>query len=226
MLTVTAAILSVAVWASEITVGGKGVVKARPDRVSLTFEVSTLNMKSDVGFAALKAKNETLAAALTEAQVKADEMKISNLRMNPQYEYGSMGRTFKGYRQAVTYVVTIELDMDRVQKIYKTIAETKTGEEISLDFFIGDDRKYRSEAKRLAVKDAKATAELLAEASGVKLGKVEEISYQAGEFSPLRRNAMTAKLAFAPESDGMGLATTAVDDIVISENVIVVWTID
>lgn len=219
--------LSAAAWANSISVGGTGVVKARPDRVSLTFEVSVTDKRMDAAFDALKAKNEDLATALAGVEVRADEIKISNIRMNPQYSYNSMsGRTFDGYRQACTYVVTIPLDMGRVQSIYRAVVATKAGEEISLNFFIADDRPHRDEAKRLAVKDALATAELLAEAAGVKLGRIEEISYQANGVMPLRNNAAMAKLALSPTADGMGLATTEVDDVLISESVVLIRQID
>lgn len=224
---IVAAGLSSATWANAITVGGTGVVKARPDCVSLTFEVSVVDKRMEDAFAKLKEKNEALAAALGAAEVRAEEIKISNLRMNPQYSYGSMsGRTFEGYRQACTYVVTLPLDMVRVQSIYRAVVGTKAGEEISLNFFIADDRPHRDEAKRRAVKDAMGTAELLAEAAGVTLGRIEEISYQAGGVMPLRSNAAMAKLALSPSADGMGLASTEVDDIVISESVVIIRTIE
>lgn len=223
---VAAAVLSAAIQADEITVGGKGVVRARPDRVSMTFDVGSLNANMDAGFAELKAKNEAVSAALSAAEVKSEEIKISNIRLSPQYNYGSSrGRNFEGYKQTCTFVISIPLDMQRVQAIYKAIVATKAGEEISLNFFIADDKNYRKEAKRLAVKDAKETAETLAEAAGVKLGKVEEISYGAGGVTPLRNNMVMAKMAFAsaPDSDGMGMVTSEVDDILISESVVVIW---
>lgn len=224
---IVAAGLSSATWAKAITVGGTGVVKARPDSVSLTFEVSVVDKRMEDAFAKLKEKNEALAAALGVAEVRAEEIKISNLRMNPQYSYSSMsGRTFEGYRQACTYVVTIPLDMVRVQSIYRAVVGTKAGEEISLNFFIADDRPHRDEAKRRAVKDAMGTAELLAEAAGVTLGRIEEISYQAGGVMSLMSNAAMAKLALSPSADGMGLASTEVDDIVISESVVIIRTIE
>ena len=118
----------------------------------------------------IMAKNQALAVALSAAEVAENEIKISNIRMTPQYNYGSKsGRNFEGYLQSLTYVVTVALDMERVQKIYKAIVDTKAGEDISLRFFIEKDCEYRKEAKSLAIKDARTTAEILADAAEIAL---------------------------------------------------------
>lgn len=220
--------MSLCAFASTITVSGKGTVRARPDLVQLSFEVSTLNKEMDQGFAQLKAKNEAVGAALKAIGVKESEIKVSNIRMNPEHTYGSArGRTFEGYKQTCSFVISIPLDMDRVQTIFKTIVGTKASEDISMNFLIKDEKPYRTEAKKKAVKDAMETAATLAEAGGLTLGKVEEISYGAPSVTPLRRNGMmlAKAAAYSIESDdGMGMASSEVDDIILTESVTMIFS--
>lgn len=217
--------LGYSAFSEEITVGGKGVVKAKPDMIQLRFDVSSLNKDLDVGLADLKAKNAAITSALTSVGVEKSEIKVSNISMNAQYSYGSMkGRTLEGYKQSCAFMINIALDMDRAQSIYKAIVGTKCGEEISFSFYIKDEKPYRNEAKKLAVANARETAALLAEAAGVSLGKVEEISYNAGGATPLRRaNMVMAKMEFEPESDGLGMASSDIEDISIQESVVIIW---
>lgn len=226
-----AALLCALVWgetvrADEMTVGGSGIVKAKADLVKMSFDVTSLNRDLDAGVAELKAKNAALTEALKAAGATPEEIRVSNISLSQQYNYGK-SRTFEGYRQSCSFRLTFALDMSRVQAFYKAIAGTKCGEEISVQFLIKDDRAYRAEAKKLAVRDARETARLLAEAADVKLGKVESIVYNAGHVQPFRRNGSAMKLAFAPEAeDGFSMASNEVGEILVSEEVVVVWAID
>lgn len=226
ILAVATAIFSSTLHGAEITVGGSGTVKAKADLVKMSFDVTSLNRDLDDGFAELKAKNAALSEALKAAGATAEEIRVSTISLSQQYNYGKI-RTFEGYRQSCSFTLTFPLDMVRVQTFYKAIVGTKCGEEISVQFLIKDDSAFRAEAKKLAVRDARATAELLAEAAGVTLGKVESIVYHAGSVRPLRQNGNFRKLAYAPEpGDGLSMASDEVGDILISEEVGIIWTIE
>lgn len=232
--TVVGAILAVAtalffstLHGAEITVGGSGTVKAKADLVKMSFDVTSLNRDLDDGFAELKAKNAALSEALKAAGATAEEIRVSNISLSQNYNYIKGSRQFEGYRQSCSFTLTFPLDMVRVQTFYKAIVGTKCGEEISVQFLIKDNSAFRAEAKKLAVRDARATAELLAEAAGVTLGKVESIVYHAGSVRPLRQNGAVMKLAYAPEAgDGLSMASDEVGDISISEEVVIIWTIE
>lgn len=230
ILTVAAAmILPANLNGAEITVGGSGVVRAKADLVKMSFDVTSLNRDLDVGLAELKAKNAALSAALKDAGATPEEIRVSNISLSQNYSYAKGTRQFEGYRQSCSFKLTFSLDMARVQTFYKAIAGTKCGEEIAVQFLIKDNGAYRAEAKKLAVRDARATAELLTETAGVKLGKVESIVYNAGRVEPLRRNGAAMKLAFAPEAeaaDGLSMASDEVGDILICEDVVIIWTIE
>lgn len=216
-----------ALKADEITVGGSGAVMAKVDLVKMSFDVTSLNRDLDAGFAELTEKNAALSSALKDAGALPQEIRVSTISLSPQHSYSSAKRSFEGYRQSCSFTLSFPLDMTRVQTFYKAIVGTKCGEDISVQFLVKDDRAYRAEAKKLAVKDARETAELLTEAAGVKLGKVENIVYNAGRIEPLHRNAPVMKLAYAPEDgNGLSMATTEVGDVRIEESVVVIWTIE
>lgn len=223
-----AVIVTPSLYAEEISVGGTGIVKAQPDRIAMRFEVATLERDMAAGMARLVQNNAAISVALNDVGVEASEIKVSQISLNPQYKYSSSsGRSFEGYRQSCNFTIDIPLDMLRMQKIYRAIVATKCGEEINLSFYIKDEKPYRTEAKKRAVADARESAETLAAAAGVSLGKVEEISYNAGSVAPLRRNVMLAKAAAydMAEPNGLGLVSDGLDDITITESVVVIWQI-
>lgn len=223
-----AVVITSSLHAEEIVVGGAGVVKAQPDRIAMRFEVATLDRDMAEGMSKLVQNNAAVSVALREVGVEEREIKVSQISMNPQYSYSSAsGRSLEGYRQSCNFTIDIPLDMLRMQKIYQAIVGTKCGEEINLSFYVKDEKPYRTEAKKRAVADARATAETLAAAAGVSLGKVEEIAYNAGSEQPLRRNVMLAKAVgyAADEANGLGLVSSDLNDITITELVVITWQI-
>lgn len=223
-----AVVMGLSLHAEEITVGGTGVVKAQPDRIAMRFEVATLDGDMAAGMAKLVQNNAAISVALGEVGVEPSEIKVSQISLNPQYKYSSSsGRSLEGYRQSCNFTIDIPLDMLRMQKIYRAIVATKCGEEINLSFYIKNEKPYRTEAKKRAVADARESAETLAAAAGVSLGKVEEISYNAGSIQPLRRNVMLAKAVgfAADEANGLGLVSNDLNDITLTESVVITWQI-
>lgn len=156
----------------KIHVVGSGSVVAEPD-------IATLNLGVSVEKKTVAEAREAAAAAMTAviAALKANGIAENDIRTErfsiyPQYDYTDNGRVLRGYRVNNT-VSTKVRELENLSGVIDGAAEA--GGDIivvnSIQFMIEDPTPLQAQARGLAVKDAEAKAQTLADASGVKLGK-------------------------------------------------------
>lgn len=149
-------------------------------------------------------------------------------------------RVDKGITNKAEYVVTFdpihvlkvefENDNERLGLILGKLCRlTKIQPVVDVDYFVHDLEKYKEDALREAIKDAKHKASILAEASGVKLGDLIDISYAWNTVkvqtfqTPMKFGALASDIC----SKDTGLHTDFVaDDKVVSNTVNMIWSID
>ena len=90
----------------------------------------------------------------------------------PQYDYTEEGRKLRGYSVNNTVRVKVR-DLTTLSDVIDDAAEAGEDSIIvnSIQFMIEDTTPLQSQARTLAVKNAEAKAQTLADASGVELGK-------------------------------------------------------
>jgi uncharacterized protein YggE len=168
-----------------ISVSGTGEAFGEPDIALITLGVQA--QAEDVATAREEAA--ATAQALIDS-VKANgvaerDIQTTQFEIQPQYDF-SQGRspTIIGYE--VTNVLTIRVrKIDSTSKILDdaTAAGGNSTVVRSVSFTIDDPTELRAEARSLALKEARAKAEQLANDAGVSLGDVLSISENIG-FSP------------------------------------------
>lgn len=183
-----------------INVTGTGTVEAAPDIASLTIGVTTQGETAVAALAANSAAMEAVMARLTAAGVEARDMQTSNLSVNPNWtgydsSMGSSGPTISGYVAANLLTVTIR-DLAGLGPVLDAAVQDGANTLNGLSFGFADPGPLLDEARKEAVADARARAELLATAAGVKLGRILSISEGAPEGGPMPM--YKAELAAAP----------------------------
>lgn len=163
-----------------ITVNASGKVEAAPDKASLELGVETQAADAK---AALRENAERLRRvldALRKAGVSKDDIRTSNVSLWPQRDNDGMSIT--GYTAHNT--VSAELDVakagDAIDAVVGAGANVVGGPSLAVS---DRDELYRMALKN-AVEAARAKAEAIADAAGVKVGRVTAVVESAGYDQP------------------------------------------
>jgi len=173
----------------QIVVTGEGEASARPDLAMLSLGVMR---EATTAGEALEANNAAMAAviaAMKSAGVAEADLQTTNLSIEPQWQYPSNtgnGEQPKltGYRVANSLGVRVR-DVAKVGALLDTAVELGVNQGGQINFDAADPSKPLMEARKRAVQDARARAETLAEAAGVSLGSIKEISETALNQPPI-----------------------------------------
>lgn len=212
-----AAVLSLpaAAWAETpapalITVTGEGIVRAAPDQAMLMIGVTT---QADTAAAAMAANSTALAtvlARLTEAGIAERDMQTSNLSINPNWTGYDSGST----PTISSYVATNQLDvriraLDSLGAVIDAAVSDGANTLNGLTFGVTDQTPLLNEARKLAVADARARAEVLVTAAGGSLGRLVSVT-EGGGYSGPAPMFRADQAASAPPVQGgeVGLTST------------------
>lgn len=185
-----------------ITVTGTGEVRIAPNRADLTFSVHSDGATAAAALAANSAELRRLIAALKRAGVESSNLKTEHLGVSPRYDDGKVGTN--GY-SADAYVTVADQGLERAGRLIdvgvSAGADSVSGPALSID---DRETQYR-QALKLAVDNARAKAETLAEAAGVSLGQVTAMVEGAHYGGPVlameERAALEAKLPIEPGTE-------------------------
>ena len=174
----------------RIVVTGEGETAVAPDMAILTL---TVMRDAETARAALDENNAAMAAvvaAMREAGIESRDLQTSGLQINPRYVYPQSPQDGQQQPRIVAYEVSNTLtvrvrDIAAVGAILDQSVSLGVNQGGSISFTNDDPAEATTEARRLAVQDATARARTLAEAAGVTLGSVIEISEQSMVRPPM-----------------------------------------
>ena len=182
---------------ATITVQGEGKSAAEPDYAAISADVVTTAASLD---AAQKTHRERAGKAA--AALKAiDGLKIesSTFRLDRVSQPAPAGQKPVTEFRAVTSFSLKTKNVAATDEIVTKIAGTGLFEIHNLRFALDDDAKALDEARRNAVLDARHRAEIYAEAAGVKLGDIVEISDSERRFPmPMKQAGYARDMAVTP----------------------------
>jgi hypothetical protein len=171
-----------------VWVSGEGKVSAVPDIAVLSLGVEAQEMSvAQAQFQARQAMNEIMEA-LSDNGVAERDIKTQRFSIDEVWNWKDEERVFEGYR--VTNMVTAKIrDLDNAGPIIDAVAES--GGDLtrinSLYFTIDDPTPHYTEARLLAMQDAMAKAQQMAQIAGVTLGKPTYIA-EGGGYIPTPRS--------------------------------------
>lgn len=208
----------------SIHVTGSGSVTGEPDLATLYLGVSV--EKTSVEEAREEAASAMTAVidALKSNDIAEKDIQTENFSIYPQYNYTDNGRVLRGYR--VTNTVNAKVrELDSLSDVIDDA--TAAGGDIvvinSIQFMIEDPTPLQTQARTLAVKNAEAKAQTLAEAGGVTLGKPITITETSRSASPPVALAEAAE--FAADSARSSTPIEA-GELTVTINVTIVYEIE
>jgi len=208
----------------KIHVTGNGSVVGEPD-------IATLNLGVSVEKKTVAEAREAAAVAMTAVidalkarDIAENDIQTERFSIYPQYDYTENGRVLRGYSVNNTVSAKVRA-LENLSGVIDAAAEA--GGDIvvvnAIQFMIEDTTPLQTQARSLAVKDAEAKAQTLADASGVTLGKPITITETSHAASP--PIAFAREAAFAEDS---ALSSTPIEagELTVTVSITIVYEIE
>jgi uncharacterized protein YggE len=177
----------------RILVTGEGEAAVAPDMALLSLGVMR---EAATAREALDANNRAMAevsAAMKELGIAERDLQTAAIQIVPRYNYsnrpdGTQSAELVGYQVTNTLSVRVR-DLKRTGEILDRAVTLGVNQGGGIQFVNDDPAATMTEARKKAVADAAAKARTLAEAAGVGLGRVLEISEQSFMPPPMPMEA-------------------------------------
>jgi len=188
-----------------ISVTGQATIKATPDTVTVSLGVVAQASTAGEAMDQCSAAMTRIINSIATAGVPRANIQTSNVSLYPQYQYdenGSNGRIV-GY-QAGNQVTCSWNKLDKVGDLIDAAVKAGANSVNGVSFSLADSRALYLEAIGEAVRDAKAKADVLAGAAGVRVGVVKNMSLDSYFAGPviMKDSAMGLGMA-VPIEPGM-----------------------
>lgn len=212
----------------QITVNGKGDVKAVPDRAQLHYRVSAIKESPEEARIEVEKTVKAFSDSVASLNLGENAFVADNITIMPHYEYNQelKKRELKGYEAAREVNLNIK-EFVLIGKLTDMAIKAGINQIAGFQYYIEDRRKYEIEAAQKAIADAKERAQLLADGFEVNLGKPCQLSFGSdrGNVVPYRyANTRMAVMDAAPAESG-GDSTYKAEPMVISSSVSAVFGI-
>jgi len=130
----------------------------------------------------------TVIGALNTQGIADDDIQTANFSVNPQYDYEKETREIVGYWVDNRVRVTFR-DLSALGNALQSGIDAGANTVYDLRFTVDNRDALLSQARTLAVADARQRAQTLAEAAGVKLGKALNIRESSSTYPTYARGA-------------------------------------
>ena len=181
-----------------ISVSGEGRVEAAPDCATISIGVTSFDRD------ATKVQNENSRIAtdvinsITSLGIDRKNIRTGNYNFQQRYRYDDKGKQiFDGYEVNNTVTVAVN-DLSKVGKVIDTALASGANRIDSLNFGIRDRENFQSDALKLAVRDARRKAEIVASELGKRIVGIVNVSINSAPI-------------IAPRSEKLMMTSNAAD---------------
>jgi uncharacterized protein YggE len=169
-----------------ITVLGYGAAYSEPDLAYISVGVDVSNEDVSVAINDANSRVEAVQAALSELGITAEDVRTENYYLYREQVYENGMPTDKFIFRVSFFLRITVRDLAQLPAAIATSVESGANAINNVSFGLQDTASVETEARALAVADARATAEELASLTGVTVGEVvaiQELSYPADPFA-------------------------------------------
>ena len=212
---------------STIKVVGTGRIHVVPDVTRLEIGIDRVLKNYDEAYACAKENSAWMVKILEYNHLsgklaKTIRMDISEHRESIYEEGNYVGSKKEGYNLVQRIKVDLGMDNVLVNNIVRGVGKFIANAQINIGYTQKDPRPTQLKMLERAVTDARDKAEIMAKAAGRELGEVKEIEYGELEVHiySQAREIRCADEAKASTVDSLDITP---DDLVVSDNVNVVW---
>ncbi len=202
-----------------INVSGEGKIKVAPDQVLVSISIDTKGTKAEDVKRENDRKMDGILKFIKKSNVATEDFQTQRISLNPNYDYEK-----KKYSYIATQSVQILLkDLSKYDALMEGLVNEGINRIDSVEFKSSKMTQLQSDARKLAMKDAKIKAEDYVSVIGQKVGKARLISDNSQIFIPQpRMYAMKS----AASDQAVSRETLAIGEIEITANVSVSFNLD
>ncbi|NOT02947.1 MAG: SIMPL domain-containing protein [Phycisphaerales bacterium] len=159
----------------KIIANGEAVVQVRPDKIIVSLGIETW----DKDIMVAKQKNNDIIskarAAIKDCGVAAKDIQTDYLSIEPRYKEDYEKRDFLGHFVRNTLVITLT-DAANLEELVTRSLEAGVNYIHGIEFQTTEFKKYREEAREMALKAAKEKADKMAAVLGQTVGAAIQIT--------------------------------------------------
>src|SRR5262245_57081740 len=183
----------------SIRVIGEATVTAQPDQARIDIGVTTQAQTAQAAATGAAQRLETVLAQLRRALGASAQIQTVSYSLNPDYRYPKEGGspTITGYTATNILRVTLN-DLNLIGQAIDAASQSGANQIHRLQFTLKDEQAAQSQALRAAAVKARAQAEALAQALGVKIARVLSVVESSGGVQPIMREVSLARTEAAP----------------------------
>ncbi len=160
-----------------ITVTGTGKVTLTPDIAYITIGVNTQNASAKDAVSQNTAQAQAVVNVIKQAGIAEKDIQTTDFSIYPQQQYDNNGK-LTGILYVVNNSVFVTVrDLTKLGALLDSVVQSGANNINSITFDVADKTDALSQARKAAVTEAQKQATELTQATGVKLGDVQTISY-------------------------------------------------
>lgn len=205
----------------QISVSGEGKVKVAPDQATILVTIETKGSNAKDVKKQNDQKMDAVLKFIKKMNIPTADFKTKQVALNPQYDYEK-----KKHNYNATQTVEISLkDLTKYDELMEGLVDQGINRIDGVTFESSKLAQHESEARKLAIKDAKSKAEDYVSVLGQKVGKAIVISDNSQGYRPQPMYAAMKSMAM----DSAGAAsneTLAIGEIEIVSNVSVSFILE
>lgn len=204
----------------SINVSGEGKVKVAPDQASISISIETKGSKADDVKQQNDKKMDAILKFIKNSNIAKEDYQTQRVSLNPNYDYEK-----KKYSYIATQTLQILLkDLSKYDVLMEGLVDQGINRIDNVEFKSSKMKELQSDARKLAVKDAKAKAEDFVSVLGQKVGKALLISDNSQSYvSQPRMYAMKSSMVM---DESIPKETLAIGEIEIMANVSVSFILE
>ena len=205
---------AVAEGSGTLTVTGMATVNAVPDQATLSLGVTTTGETAAAAMAANNDAASAVIARLIAAKVADRDMQTTGLSLNPNWVMNADGtaQVIQGYIASSMLTVRIAA-LETAGSVLDAAVTDGANTLNGLTFGLANPRPIEDDARKAAVADALARAQVLAQAAGESLGPILSITEGGGRQQPmpmLHKAAADSAVPLAAGEVGVSAVVTIV----------------
>lgn len=189
-----------------LTVTAEGKIRVPPDKALVSFSVETAGESLETVQEQNRKKIGQILDRLQELGIEKKHMQTSSLNVTPHYPPRSRRQGGEpplpeapriiGY--TVNHSLSVEVhQMDRIGRVVDAALKAGANRFSQITWALKDERPAQLEAIAVAAQNARGKAKALAEALGVKLERLVEVTEGGTPVLPRRQQFATARMSMA-----------------------------
>ncbi len=179
-----------------ISVLGSGIVSAAPNTARVTLGVEVTDASLANGQAEAARRMDAVVARLKSAGIADEDIRTTSYNVNPQYD---QNQSLRGYQiQNLAEVKTT--NVSGLGALLDDVVSAGATRIYGIRFEASNMDDLKSQARDLAMQNARAKAEQLARNAGVGLGRPIFIEESDASATPVRQQFAPAPAAAAPST--------------------------